>query len=117
MRRREAGGWSLTSRLFSLLEDIMFLQDPKYTFMNDAVFNRSSGERIPSDEPVFVFRARDIHAIRAILYYRDLMISQGLPEEHVKGVECRAKHFRDFAEANPHRMKQPDTDTSTPGWE
>jgi hypothetical protein len=89
------------------------LQDRKYDFQNGKVINRASGEEVPEDEPVFVFRARDIEAIGMLRLYQKAATS----EEHARAIGIRIQDFENFAEANPDRMKLPDTDTSDGNWE
>ena len=38
------------------------MNEPKYQIVGDKIVNRASGEAIPEDEPVIIFRARDVHA-------------------------------------------------------
>jgi len=44
-------------------------QEPKYTVSGSHIINRASGEPIPHDEPVFIFRARDKYAAPLIGQY------------------------------------------------
>lgn len=81
------------------------MQDPKYSFEGGNVFNRASGEMIPEDEPVMIFRARDIHSLPMIKYYLTLIKD----ENHKKAVEKRIGHFEHFAHNEAARMKEPDT--------
>ncbi len=81
-------------------------QEPKYTTdENGRIVNRKSGERIPDDEPVMIFRARDVHAAAAILHYASLCQDA----DHRDIVRQRADDFRAFASAHPDRMKEPDS--------
>lgn len=89
------------------------LQDRKYEFRDGCIMNRASGEVIPIDEPVFVFRARDRIALGVLNFYR----SQVPPGEHRQAITKRMDDFEEFAEQNPERMKEPDTDISTSDWE
>lgn len=84
-------------------------QEPKYTFISGLVFNRASGEPIPLDEPVMVFRARDIHAVAMIKFYAGLVNDP----HHKDIVMQRAHDFEMFRLAHPERMKEPDTDATT----
>lgn len=84
------------------------MQDRKYKFRMDAVQNRASGEIIPADEPVFVLRARDIHALDVLMMYYNTVASP----EHQTAIAVRIKDFQDFKNNNPNKMKQPDTDLS-----
>ena len=48
-------------------------QESKYEAdQNGDIFNRISGNYIPSDEPIMIFRARDKHAAAMIAYYKKL---------------------------------------------
>lgn len=79
-------------------------QEPKYTVTGSHIVNRASGEAIPHDEPVFIFRARDKFAVRALLDY-----AARCTDNHYAAVRKRAKDFRTFASRHPERMKKPDT--------
>jgi hypothetical protein len=80
-------------------------QEPKYTVNSKHIVNRASGEVIPHDEPVFIFRARDIHAINILAQYaREVSIA-----EHREAVWARVTDFKAFWDAHPTRMKTPDT--------
>lgn len=83
-------------------------QEPKYDADHGGIFNRQSQEYIPHDEPVMIFRARDIHAMRAIEFYA----SHCTDQHHRDVVFARADQFKAFAEQHPERMKEPDTDKS-----
>lgn len=82
-------------------------QEPKYGIRDNRLYNRASGEFIPFDEPVFIFRARDWHAAPAIAGYMVRLV----PSEHRIAVEGRMRDFATFARENPARMKEPDTAT------
>lgn len=81
-------------------------QEPKYGIRGNRLFNRASGEVIPSDEPVFIFRARDVNAKAHIAAYGQACLS----EEHRAAVASRVLDFTRFAKSHPQRMKQPDTE-------
>jgi hypothetical protein len=77
----------------------------KYTFNGSAIVNRASGEEIPGDEPVFIFRARDVHAVYALKAYA----AQCGETSHALAVADRIADFERFAAQHPDRMKTPDT--------
>jgi hypothetical protein len=81
-------------------------QEPKYTVNGSSIVNRASGEPIPEDEPVFIFRGRDVHARVALAAYL-LELPQG---EHAAAVDARYQDFARFAVENRERMKEPDTE-------
>ena len=85
-------------------------QEPKYTVNGRAIVNRSSGEAIPEDEPVFIFRARDVHAREALEAYACVLQA----DSHRDAVVQRVADFAGFERAHPERMKVPDTDAAPP---
>lgn len=87
--------------------DLTVGQEPKY---GGTLFNRVSGEAIPADEPVFIFRARDHYAARVIAHYMVYLP----PSDHRVAVEQRARDFYSFAATHPDRMKEPDTALPSP---
>jgi len=88
-------------------------QEPKYAayayrdgeVFTSRLYNRATGDVIPDDEPVFVFRARDCHAIKALKFYRD----QCADQNHRDIVDDRITDFAKFAATHPDRMKEPDS--------
>lgn len=87
-------------------------QEPKYSAFcqccethHSRIVNRATGEPIPDDEPVFILRARDRHAARALQAYADLCHDA----EHVMIVQRRIRDFLDFDAMHPDRMKEPDS--------
>lgn len=85
-------------------------QEPKYKIENGKLVNRQSGEQIPDDEPVFVLRARDIHATAVLYFYSQ---QNGHDAIHKQAIEKRLAQFHRFAGQHPDRMKQPDTQLTT----
>jgi len=85
-------------------------QEPKYTVNGRAIVNRASGEEIPADEPVFILRARDVHAMYAL---RSYLLRLPAGSEHRRAVEARCMDFFNFKAAHLDRMKEPDTQGSS----
>lgn len=83
-------------------------QEPKYDVANGRIVNRDSGEAIPDDEPVFIFRARDVHAVDALHGY----LMHVMDAHHMGCVSRRIDDFKRFAAEHPDRMKEPDTASS-----
>ena len=85
-------------------------QEPKYyaDLRTGSIVNRASGEAIPDDEPIMIFRARDKHAREAIAYYQ----SRCKNTLHGEVIQRRFEAFDKFASDHPERMKEPDTDGS-----
>lgn len=84
-------------------------QEPKYTVTGAHIVNRATGEAVPHDEPVFVFRARDALGVRALEAYLALIGEREPSSEHAEAVRGRIADFQRFAASNPARMKWPDT--------
>lgn len=81
-------------------------QEPKYTVSSKdgRLVNRATGKPIPDDEPVFVLRAQDIHALPTLHAYLSLVREI----DQAAAVTNRITAFQDFALAHPDRMKEPD---------
>lgn len=80
-------------------------QEPKYDAVDGRIVNRASGEAIPDDEPVFIFRARDRHALEAIRRYSYTVSDPA----HRDAIRLRMRDFENFWDDHPERMKEPDT--------
>lgn len=94
-------------------------QEPKYDAIvipqhtmnlgaKTVICNRHSGSIIPDDEPVFIFRARDIFAVDIITEYLRRLMDGDQNKAHIATVSERLEHFIAFREDNPNRMKEPD---------
>lgn len=100
-----AASTALQAPLSEVPEGMPVTQEPKYGIRDNRLFNRASGEVIPEDEPVFIFRARDTHAINILAGYAREVSNA----EHASAVWGRVDDFKRFWDANPDRMRQPDT--------
>jgi hypothetical protein len=78
-------------------------EDRKFKFENGRFINRVSGEAIPDDEPVIIFRARDRHAVSVLQYY----LSLATDAHHQQAILDRIEEFSAYREANPGRLKEP----------
>lgn len=86
-------------------------QEPKYKIENNRIINRQDGEPIPEDEPIFILRARDIHAAGAIAYYGRLVKNL----QHREAVNTRSGQFSAWAALHNDRMHEPSTEMDA-GW-
>ena len=86
-------------------------QEPKYGIRDKRIVNRHSGEPIPDDEPIFIFRAKDRLAVRILTAY----FSAIEDPEHARAVVARLEDFKRFAREHPDRMKDPDTRSAQAG--
>lgn len=83
-------------------------QEPKYTVSakDGRIVNRATGKPIPDSEPIFILRAKDVHATAALGAY----LAQLTDIEHAAAVQERIDAFDAFAQSHPEqRMTQPDT--------
>ena len=79
-------------------------QEPKYGINNQGrLFNRETGNVIPDDEPVFILRGRDIHAVRVLTDYWNMCNVPG----HRDVVRQRIADFQQFRHENQDRMREP----------
>lgn len=78
-------------------------EDRKFKFANGHFINRATGEAVPDDEPVMIFRARDRHALPTIQYYLSLLQS----EDHREAVLEMIHLFSNFLVEHPDRMREP----------
>ncbi len=78
-------------------------QDRKFAFRNGQFVNRVSGEPIPHDEPIIIFRARDHHAIPVLREY----LTMATDEHHRQAIRDRLTEFAAYRDAHPDRMKEP----------
>ncbi len=65
------------------------------------------GAVVPSDEPLFVLRAKDRNALATLRKYLDICQTDGCPQDHIDGILNRIDDFLTFAAGHPERMKQP----------
>lgn len=77
--------------------------DSKYDISTGSFINRQSGHSIPDDEPVFIFRARDLHTVSALSLYAALCRNKA----HRHQVEDQIQRFLEFQREHPDRMKEP----------
>lgn len=80
-------------------------KEPKYGIWGGRLYNRTSGDKIPDNEPVFIFRAKDRKAVAALHFYAGICDNA----EHVNGVQSRIAEFQEFARRQPRMMKHPDS--------
>lgn len=80
-------------------------QDPKYIIIGNDIYNRATGQVIPANEPVMIFRAKDLKAINALQGYLDACNDS----HHRSAIKRRMADFAAFKRDNPSLMKQPDT--------
>lgn len=80
-------------------------QEPKYTTgqRDGRICNRATGKPIPDDEPIVIFRAKDMHASAALAAYLEALTDP----EHRAAFQKRIDEFDAFALEHPDRMAYP----------
>lgn len=91
--------------------------DPKYSIKIDmggevglpakVEIVNMTGDPIPGDEPLILFRARDYLALPMLEHYAKLALADGCTDFHMQGIQNRIDAFKTFKEEHPERMKQP----------
>jgi len=67
---------------------------------------------IPDDEPVIVFRARDITTPDVLAYYLMRCVKKGSPKRHLDIIVSTIELFRDWQHENLEQVKVPDSERS-----
>ena len=80
--------------------------DGKFSTDGTKIFNAVSGEEIHEDEPLFLLRARDVHALQALRQYLH-DVRMDCNDLHVEGTLKAIGKFEKFKHDNPERMKEP----------
>ncbi len=83
------------------VNDMFHIDDEGY------LVKTSNGERVPSEEPLFILRGRDALAVETIHYYVGLMIRDGGEPNRMFQLGGMVHDFIKFRETHPERMKQP----------
>jgi hypothetical protein len=65
---------------------------------------------IPDDEPVVVFRGRDVHLPAVLEFYRQTCDEEGSPQHHVDLVADTGRHILDWQNVNDARVVFPTSD-------
>ena len=82
-------------------------QDPKFYIEDNRLISQSGV--VPSDEPLFILRARDNNAVKTLLDYLRHCVKGGAEGEHIQAIALRLCEFTQFRNDHPDRMKIPDT--------
>jgi hypothetical protein len=67
---------------------------------------------IPEDEPVIVFRARDITTVDLLAYYLMRCVKKGSPKRHLDIITTTVERFRSWQRENPAKVRVPDSERS-----
>ena len=80
------------------------MNDPKYPVI-DGKLNHISGYVLPEDEPIMVFRGKDIGSLSAICEYIEMLEEQPQNETIVSHRESSLERLKSFYE---YQVKNPD---------
>jgi hypothetical protein len=83
-------------------------QERKYNAVDGKIVNRATGEPIPDNEPIIIFRAKDVLAVPALQYYMYLCKD----DNHRQVIDGRIEDFLTWQAENPKSTKEPDSDVS-----
>ena len=86
------------------LRSVKVINDGKYKIVGDKLVNIKTGKAIPSDEPIFILRAQDIHSVEALTEYSNVVCS----DEVMNAVDERIKEFEKWQEEHSDLVKEPD---------
>ena len=64
---------------------------------------------IPDDEPVIVFRARDVTTVDLLAYYLMRCIKKGSPQRHLNLIVATVERFKNWQRDHPDEVKVPDS--------
>jgi hypothetical protein len=90
------------------------MPDPKYRLgEDDSVYHREGGYYLPADEPVVLFRGKDVGTLVALAAYRSFMdyVAEHADTEHARevarahaeSISERVDAIKTFQAANPDR--------------
>lgn len=77
------------------------------------IVNTISGQAIPEDEPLFIFRARDRLALDQLKDYYSACINDGCSQGQLDGISNMITEFVDWQVKNQDKMKQPGSSMHT----
>lgn len=83
-------------------------QERKYDAIDGKIVNRATGEPIPDDEPIIIFRAKDRKSTGMLIAYRAMCEN----ENHKAVIDGRIEDFLDWQMRNQDLTKEPDSDCS-----
>lgn len=88
--------------------------DPKFHVAAGQIIKTRSGEVLPEDEPLILFRGRDHLALATLEHYRELSRLDGCNDYHLSGIDERIGAFAAYKRDHPEKMKQPGVTRGAP---
>lgn len=83
----------------------MRIIDSKFHIEGEQIVKTSTGEVVPENEPLILFRGRDRLALPFLRQYRQACIDDGCTPEQIAGMDEVIHQFITYAATNP--TKQP----------
>ena len=80
-------------------------QEPKYDAVDGRIVNRATGEAIPDDEPIMIFRAKDVKSTGVLSNYMHSCMNH----DHRAVVKARLQQFIDWQYKNHGKVQEPNT--------
>jgi hypothetical protein len=81
--------------------------DRNHNIVEDQVIDLSTGNPVPSDEPVILLRGNNRLIIPLLRHYRELCVQDGCSEEQLKAIDGAIPPFTQFMNDHRDRMRQP----------
>lgn len=78
-------------------------QDPEFSIADNRLVSATSGEPVPHDEPVFIFRASDRHLPSVLAFYR--MLCEETTRE--REIEEREAEIESWQSRNREMVREP----------
>lgn len=88
--------------------------DAKFHVEGDQIIKTSSGETVPENEPLILFRARDYLALPMLRYYRHLCVADGCNDYQMAALDGVITRFEQYAVDHPEMIKQPGVTRGAP---
>lgn len=82
------------------------LNENKYDIVG--AINKTTSERIPDDEPVFLVRAKDIVSFDLLLAYLVMCQEEGCSQSHLRGIVSAIHKFNEWQSVHRDSMRTPD---------
>lgn len=79
--------------------------DEKHSIDGDRIIKTATGEEVPENEPVILYRGRDRLALPMMRFYRELCVKDGATDYQLESMDRMIARFEKFAKENP--TKQP----------
>jgi hypothetical protein len=83
--------------------------DRKYSTDGEHIINHISGETLPADEPLVLFRGHDPLLLPLLEHYKQMCIDAGSLPKHLELLDARIADIRDWQAKHAELVKAPGT--------